>query len=422
MDSTLPDENRPDRKSGDALGMNTTSPRRPRILLVPEGALYLAFRLPVLFRRAGWDVDLLCLSANRLVHSRYIGTAIQEAGLDSLFNRLQDILRDPHRPWQAVVVAHERMARRLIATGDPELLKRWQPGAVDPQVREFFLSKFGLEAACENHQMAVPPSRVCRTLAEIGEFGRAVGWPVIVKPPDKSGGTGVIRCNSPEELQSHHSTVVLPILAQKYIQGRRGVVEMLCSAGRPLAWLASYSIRRSHGEFSPSTARSFRAKPELQPLVEQVARFTQFEGFCGFDWIEEETTGRHHLIEFHPRPPSGFRFARFCNVNFPAAIAAWLKGEANTFPTQVQPQGGSVEAFYFPHDILRCFRQHDWRGLKSWLPGSGNCHDVFWNDPPLLAAYARPLASQAIQRLLANLGLPALYPEKEKGMAREGLI
>jgi len=29
--------------------------------LIPEDSLYLAFRLPRLFRQAGWDVDLLCV-------------------------------------------------------------------------------------------------------------------------------------------------------------------------------------------------------------------------------------------------------------------------------------------------------------------------------------------------------------------------
>ncbi len=368
--------------------MITTASHRPKVLLVPEGALYLAFRLPPLFRKAGWDVDLLCLSGDPMVHSRYITASIQEKSLDGIFSRLQKILRDPNRPWQQVVVVQEGIVRWLVAIGDAELLKSWQPGALDSEVREFLLSKFGLETLYNRHQLMIPPSRVCRTMADTQAFGRDAGWPIIVKSPDESGGVGVVKCNSPEELAPTHSSPSFPILAQKYIQGRRGLVEMLCSAGRPLAWLASYSTKRCHGEFSASTARLFRAMPELQPLVEQVASFTKFEGFCGFDWIEEEATGRHYLIEFHPRPPSGFRFGRFCSVDFSAAIAAWLERAVDAFPTQVQPRGTSIAAHYFSCDLLRCFRQRDWQGLKPWLPGSGACHDVFWDDLPLLAAWA----------------------------------
>ena len=27
--------------------------------------------------------------------------------------------------------------------------------------------------------------------------------------------------------------------------------------------------------------------------------------------------------------------------------------------------------------------------MKAWLPGSGNWHDVYWDDLPLLLAWAR---------------------------------
>ncbi|HEY0550611.1 MAG TPA: hypothetical protein VGF13_13485, partial [Verrucomicrobiae bacterium] len=149
--------------------------------------------------------------------------------------------------------------------------------------------------------------------------------------------------------------------------------------------------------------RLFHAMPALEPLVKQAARFTKFEGFCGFDWIEEEATGVHYLIEFHPRPPSGFRFGRFCGVDFAAAITTWLKGDGAIFPAQVQAPGSSIAAHYFSGDLLRCFRQRDWQGLKLWLPGSGACHDVFWDDPRLFAAWVVQHSQRLSQTCLAGL-------------------
>lgn len=357
--------------------------------MVPEGLIYLAFRLPRMFCEAGWDVDLLSLPDDPIIRSRYISASFQEKNFDEIFERLKKILRDPRRPWQAVIITHEKTVRRLVATGDPELLNNWQPGAMDPLANEFVLSKFGLATAARRWQLPVPPGQVCRTLPEINLFGHRTGWPIIVKPPDESGGAGVVKYNSPAELASDRASLTFPVLAQKYIQGRRGLAEMLCASGRPLAWLCSYSTRRKGGEFGPSTARLFRAMPKLQPTVEQVARLTRFEGFCGFDWIEEEATGRHYLIEFHPRPASGYRFGRFCGVDFSAAIAAWLKGESDGFPPRIQPEGVSVPAHYFSGDLSRCFRQRDWQGLKSWLPGSGARYDVFFlDDAPLFTAWA----------------------------------
>ncbi len=375
---------------------------KPKVLLVPEGGLYLAFRLPRLFQSAGWDVDLLCLRGDPLAHSRYVSTAIREMNQEAIFARLQSVLRDAERPWQAVIVAHEKLARQIMASGDSDLLRDWQPGAMDPQVREFLLGKFGLEAASRRRELMIPPARVCQSFTEIAEFGRAVGWPIILKPPHEAGGAGVVKYVSLQELESSRAPLPLPILAQKYIQGRRGVVDMLCTAGRPLAWLASYSTKRCGGEFHASTARLFRAMPALRPLVEQVARLTEFEGFCGFDWIEEEATGLHYLIEFHPRPPSGFRFGRFCGVDFTAAITAWLKRDGGAFPPQVQAPGSSMAAQYFSGDLLRCFRQRDWPGLKLWLPGSGARHDVFWDDPLLFTAWVAQRSQRLFQSRLTG--------------------
>jgi hypothetical protein len=356
-------------------------------LLIPEDSLYLAFRLPRLFRQAGWDVDLLCLPGELMRYSRYVRGVIHEKCGDALFERLQTFLRDPQSPWQAVIVVHEAIARRLLQTNDDSLLERWQPGAIDPLVRDFVSSKFGMEAACNRSGFPVPPSRVCGSLEDIEEFGSDAGWPIMLKPPDQTAGIGVLKLDSPDQLSAARSSLTLPILAQKFISGRRGVVDMVCSAGKPLAWLASYSTRRFGGEYSPSTARLFRAMPKLQPTVESVAAFTMFEGFCGFDWIEEDATGQHWLIEFHPRAPSGFRFGRQCGVDFSAAIAAWLRHEAAIFSQQTQPEGGAVAAHYFSSDLIRCLRKRDWRGLHAWIPGSGVYHDIFWDDLPLLASW-----------------------------------
>lgn len=374
------------------------SPAKPRILLVPEGSLYLAFRLPPLFRKAGWEVDLLCVEGDPMAHSRHVGRVIREAGWGALSGRLHEILRDSSRPWQAVVVVEERTARRAIATGDDELLKRWQPGALNADVREFLLSKIGLPVAGRLAGVTLAPSRVCHTAAEIGDFGGEFGWPVVVKPPDESGGVGLLKFRSHAELAAA-GDFACPLLAQKFISGRLGVVEMLCSVGRPLAWLASYCTRQRTGEFSPSVGRQFQAMPGLEPMVEALAQFTRFEGFCGFDFIEETGTGRYYLIEFHPRAPSGFRFGRACGLDFSRAISAWLNSNAANFPAEVQPPDGVVKAHYFSTDLVRCLRQRDWRGLRAWLPGSGTVHDVYWDDLPLFAAWTADRCRRAIRNI-----------------------
>lgn len=206
-----------------------------KILLVPEISLYRAFRLPRLFRKAGWKVDLLCLTGSRLAHSRYISKSLQEISWETLYLRLEGILRDANRPWDAVIVSDEKIARRLLDTGDAELLESWQPSALDSQRREFLVSKFGLASLFKNAELKIPPCRICRNKLEIIKFGDDVGWPIILKPPHESGGVGVRKVHEPAELTTLGEFSQSPFVVQKFIHGRLGVVDMLCSDGRALA-------------------------------------------------------------------------------------------------------------------------------------------------------------------------------------------
>jgi len=371
------------------------SPREPHVLLVPDGTLYLSFRLLPILRRAGFTVDVLCLADDPVQYSRYVRGQTLAKDQATLAALLQQALRqlDPSRG--TCIVAHEDVARVVLAENDPQVLQHWQPGATNPLVRSFLLSKFGLAEVREIWGLPIPASRVCGCQEELLGFGAEVGWPIITKPADSYGGGGVRRHGSAEEIGKSATNVGYPVLAQKYIDGQRGVVDLLCTQGRALAWLTSFSTRRLRGEFGPSTARLFMPMERLRPLVEQVAALTRFEGFCGFDWIEERSTGRYFLIEFHPRPPSGFRFGRHCGVDFSLAVRHWLLDEPLPVGPLTQPPGRAVAAHYFPNDLRRCLEERDWAGLRQWLPGSGAVHDCLWDDLPLLAGW---LGSRIRQR------------------------
>lgn len=273
--------------------------KKHRVLLVPEEALYIAFRLPRILCCAGCEVDLLSTRTHPLRHSRYISKSITTESTETLFDAIVEELRNPNSRYRTIIVVPENQVRRLVATGDVNLLKRWQPGTVDHLSRELVLSKFGLEAAQVHKNMSIPLSKVCHSEDEVLEFGDHAGWPIICKPSDRAAGLGVVKLSSRDAI--NELSEPFPLLVQKFIEGQRGVTDMICAQGRPLAWLTSYSTRKARGEFGASTARLFKPMPELKPLIYEVAKLTRLEGFCGFDWIEESGTGRHYLIEIHPR-------------------------------------------------------------------------------------------------------------------------
>lgn len=364
-----------------------------RVLLVPDSGFYLAFRVLPILHRSGCTVDVLSLPHEALTQSRYVAEVFVEPDDRRRLAWLVEKLREPDR-WQTVVIPHEALTRGLMNDGPEDFLRRWQPGLFEGEAREFFLSKLGLAGTPDIPGLNLPPGIVCHSVDAIIAFADRTGWPVIIKPAQGTGGRNVQLLETPGQVRSACPAGLFPLLAQKYITGREGIVSMVCSQGRVLAWLNSETTAKV-GRFGHSTGRRFEATPELRPLVEATASFSRVEGFSGFDWIQESSTGRYFLIEFHPRGTSGLRFGRCCGVDFAAAVAAWLDGRATSFATQTQPPGASVEARYFPQDFMRCCRDRDWRGLRHWLPGSETVHDIFWDDP-------KPLLAQGINRILGR--------------------
>lgn len=370
-------------------------PPHRAVLLVPDGGLYLCFRMLRIFHEAGVAVDLLCPRGHPLKHSRYIRQVCECADWADVERKFGRLLGHPSRPWRRTLVAHEPSVRRLLDSLDADALAAWQPGLTAPGVREFYHGKFGLPAAQARWGLPLPPNRICHNADELRAFAVEIGGPVIVKPSDKLGGIGIRKFNDAAAVDAARAELSFPLLAQKFITGQRVVLDLFCSNRRLLGWLSSRSIAQANGPFTYSTGRHFRAMPQLRALAELIAAEGRMEGFCGVDCLEEAGTGRVYMLEFNPRLSSGWRFGRHCGVDFALAAAAWAEGVTLAEPLAV-PAECDVRAHYFPSDLFGCLRRRDWRGLQNWRPGANSRHDICWDDPLVFVAW---LGGRLIRRL-----------------------
>lgn len=278
------------------------------------------------------------------------------------------------------------MVRHLAQHPEHEWILDWQPGLADPLVRDLFQDKGGIIQAAQAWGFPIPESRICKTVDDLKIFASAVNGTVIVKPMSTKP----------------RADLTFPLLAQQFVEGQMGVVEMFCSRGAVKGWLASETIAKTDQRFGPSTARLFRHEPDLTPIVECLARNTRFEGFCGFDWIREKSTGKPYVVEFHPRATSGLRFGKACGVSFSQIAAEWKSTATATSPKTQRP-GCDIEAHYFSADFLRCLRQRDWKGLRQWLPRRNRYHDIYWDDPALLLTQSRQMLKRSFKLLCKNI-------------------
>jgi hypothetical protein len=351
--------------------------------LIPDPGLYLAFRLPKWLKMAGFRVHVFCLRGHPLARSRYVAQTGQfdsEAALLDATVSAIEAWADEGGP--KVIVAEETYVRRLSGMLRPEILEKWQPSTASAVGRGLMNDKAGLEAAAKAWGWPVPESENFHDPESLRQAAYRLDYPLIFKPFRESGGAGVVLVRSVSELPAVFAQSIFPLVAQRFIEGPSGICEMLCRDGKVLAWLTSYKYR-TNGRFGPSISRRFQHLATQAPLVAQIASDSRHDGFCGFDWVEEASSGRRWLIEFHPRTTYGWRFAGACGVDLAGALRKYLSPTGD-FGLPVTYEGTHpLICHQFTASLFYALRHGDWPILRDWLFPSRR-HDVYLLDDPRL--------------------------------------
>jgi len=291
----------------------------------------------------------------------------------------------------------------LVVRFDPTLLiviDEWfiekilsQPEGIAPRTRSHLPSgsHFGDRASfsrwAQSREIPMPESAQCRQLEDALPLLSA--WKeIFIKKNGSTGGVGVMHVTHAEEL-SDAWRMVEPgeeVLVQKALHGIIGITDMMVNRGKLQAWVCSEKWR-TVSTYGPSIARRLFVPEGMEDLVKKVASETGFHGLCGFDWVIDQEDGMPRLIEFHPRPPSGFGLGRWAGVDYVAAAASLIGTGKESY------QAPDLKAFsrksiccYFPDHPSISIRQGNWRELLNWLPGS-RCRSwalLPWDDPKLL--------------------------------------
>ena len=103
-------------------------------------------------------------------------------------------------------------------------------------------------------------------------------------------------------------------------------------------------------------------------------------GFCGFDFVLEERTGKPILIELNPRPTPSCHLAFNRITDMVGALFARMSGSAAR-ATQAETIPAAIA--YFPQEM---WRDPSSKHLKKAY------HDVPWEEPDFVEMYFRPHA------------------------------
>lgn len=134
------------------------------------------------------------------------------------------------------------------------------------------------------------------------------------------------------------------VIAQSIISGRPANCAVVCWEGKVLAGIA-VEVVRARGEMGPSTIVEVVESPDMMIAAERIASRLHLSGFFGFDFMIENGTGAHYLIEMNPRctPPCSLALGE--GRDLVAALCAKITGQNLCART---PRTDKSKIAYFP--------------------------------------------------------------------------
>ena len=182
-----------------------------------------------------------------------------------------------------------------------------------------------------------PQTFAPRNLAEAHETVASVKLPVVIKMRKTSGAAGFRKVYDRRALEKDYAEVVrvnklaeddLPMI-QELIEGPTTCTLHLCQRGEVLGEVMYQGVRTMPRTGGTTVCRESMADPACQAAAAKIVRHLQFTGFCGFDFVIQEGTGKPFLVDGNCRitPAVAMAYHGGCDM-----VPAWLEVAAGTSP------------------------------------------------------------------------------------------
>lgn len=389
-------------------------------------------RMPRALSVAGWEVAVLCLQDSYIDASRYIDRRfhIKAPMVQRQFHRPRALKQQTgHGYLTALVRAVESWQPALVVPGDeptarfihqvvhaPEagrqatvpapVLAILERSLGNSECYGALLNKRTTRALAVSLGIEVPEQVPASSLAEAVAAADTIGYPVVLKRAVGYGGDGVIVCRDAGALRrawrrSTSPTSNLPrrlenlarrgigdplgaawhptdqgIDIQRFVAGRAAGYSLVAVRGRCLAGF-SVVAEQQDPVSSASTVVRFVENPQMEQAAAALAAHCGYTGFLQFDFIVDDATGRSLLLESNPRPTPATHLGAMAGTDLCAALLGGLDGSLREPPQKARE--GAVVAL-FPQEWAR-------QPSSPYLHDA--YHDVPWDEPALVKAYAK---------------------------------
>ena len=276
-------------------------------------------------------------------------------------------------------------------------------------------SRYMLLSIAQEEGIRVPQTRLVTRPAALEEWSKEP-FPWVLKADKTWGGGGVWIVHSHEEAKSSLRQVEQlsrfsraikrlivnrdpfwlrdwcvgserDIIAQTYIDGKPANCTAVCWKGKVLAAIA-VRVARTEGVTGPASIVHIVEGGEMLEAARRIVARLDLSGFCGFDFVEETSTGKAYLVEMNPRtaPPCHLRLGNGKDL----AGALWAQLACRPLPKPTAETGAGLVA-YFP------------QGLKNENEIPPGCFkDIPYEEPDLVSEMLNPFPDRTLLFRLAQ--------------------
>jgi hypothetical protein len=379
-----------------------------RILISSTNWWPLAARLAAAFGASGAHVGVLCprgspMLAVSSIQEEFDYTALSP--VQAVVSAMRTMQPDIVVPCDERAVGHLHAIHAALPAGDGlrQLIERslGDPagyGAVRSRGR-------ALELAAQDGSLE-PASRELRSEADVREWCASRPFPAVIKADGTWGGSGVQIVDSltsalaafrrmsrplatwrvakflfsnrdPFPLRGWLDRTRPGVIGQNFVKGRAANIMVACWQGEILASVGAVALETLEG-FGAATVVRLITHPEMEAVAARLVRRLKMSGFCGLDFILEESGNRAVMIELNPRATQLGHLRFGPTGSLVDAFLARLRGETALSMGSPIAEGGTVA--FFPQA---------WLAVASSPARSSAYPDVPWQEPALIKELLR---------------------------------
>jgi predicted ATP-grasp superfamily ATP-dependent carboligase len=273
------------------------------------------------------NVSLTVLSFSKYVKSTFVLPSPQYVTeseyIDALIEKIKAYQPPPDIPYVLIPVDWET---KLYAKYHDRLAPYIQIAAPAWQTIEKVDPKDNLLHTAQQHQIRVPHTLLPSSLADLDANAHTLQFPVFIKIPDDSGGSGILKCADISALRAAYTQLAHDFhlnetyrpLVQEAVGDTDCCTTLLAEHGEVRAHITYRNIRAFPADGGAGAWRETIDNPHLIAVAQDLAAKLQWHGMAQIDFrVAENSDAEPWLIEINPRFFGGLFHSIASGVDYP---------------------------------------------------------------------------------------------------------